>query len=199
MSLVAIKHKPPSQMVVFSQSGPLGPVDLTPMCAKTVKYTTRLPTNGQTCLVAQLRLCSRRILKVSTPLTPSKNPGHSKSLDKSLGYIYRGDNHGWLFGWKNGYVFQAGPANAMNWYGTSDDGSQSGAGTRADDPDSMCGNAVLYDAVAGKILTVGGAPAYVSKSFLSAIIVTLWTSVILFGCAAYSMRPVFALSVHPRC
>ena len=54
----------------------------------------------------------------------------------------------------------------MNWYGTSGGGSQSGAGTRADDPDSMCGNAILYDAVAGKILTVGGAPAYVSESLL---------------------------------
>lgn len=51
----------------------------------------------------------------------------------------------------------------MNWYGTSGGGSQNAAGTRVDDPDSMSGNAVLYDAVGGKILTVGGAPAYVSK------------------------------------
>lgn len=84
--------------------------------------------------------------------------------DKSLGYVYRGDNHGWLFGWKNGFVFQAGPATAMNWYGTSGTGSHSAAGNRSTDPDSMCGNAVMYDAVGGKILTVGGAPAYVSKS-----------------------------------
>ena len=28
--------------------------------------------------------------------------------------VYRQDNHGWLFGWKNGYVFQAGPSKAMN-------------------------------------------------------------------------------------
>ncbi|KAI4290167.1 MAG: hypothetical protein L6R35_000572 [Caloplaca aegaea] len=83
--------------------------------------------------------------------------------DVSLGYIYRGDNHGWLFGWKNGSVFQAGPAVAMNWYGTSGTGSQSAAGNRAADADSMCGNAVMYDAVAGKILTLGGSPNYVSE------------------------------------
>ncbi|KAG0651976.1 Galactose oxidase [Hyphodiscus hymeniophilus] len=73
---------------------------------------------------------------------------------------YRADNHGWLFGWKNGYVFQAGPSIAMNWYGTSQSGSQSAAGNRASDGDSMNGNAVMYDAVGGKILTVGGAPDY---------------------------------------
>lgn len=87
--------------------------------------------------------------------------------------MYRGDNHGWLFGWKNGYVFQAGPAVAMNWYGTSGTGSQASAGTRASDSDSMCGNAVLYDAVGGNILTVGGAPAYVGKCTFSYNINTL--------------------------
>ena len=51
----------------------------------------------------------------------------------------------------------------MNWYGTSDTGSQSPAGPRAEDQDSMCGNAIMYDAPAGKILTLGGAPNYVSK------------------------------------
>jgi galactose oxidase len=74
--------------------------------------------------------------------------------------VYRQDNHGWLFAWKNNYVFQAGPSKAMNWYGTTGNGSQTSAGTRASDTDSMCGNAVLYDAVAGKILTVGGSPNY---------------------------------------
>ena len=74
--------------------------------------------------------------------------------------VYRQDNHGWLFGWKNGSVFQAGPSKAMNWYGTIGTGSQQSAGLRASDPDSMNGNAVMYDAVAGKILTIGGAPSY---------------------------------------
>ena len=74
--------------------------------------------------------------------------------------VYRSDNHAWLFGWKGGSVFQAGPSKAMNWYGTSGSGSRTGAGTRAADVDSMCGNAVMYDAVAGKILTAGGSPNY---------------------------------------
>ena len=75
--------------------------------------------------------------------------------------IYRQDNHGWLFARSNGSVFQAGPAKNMNWYTTSNDGGNtSPAGTRASDPDSMNGNAVMYDAVAGKILTVGGSPSY---------------------------------------
>ncbi|MCJ1341807.1 hypothetical protein MMC09_007104 [Bachmanniomyces sp. S44760] len=74
--------------------------------------------------------------------------------------VYRADNHGWLFGWKNGSVFQAGPSKAMNWYSTAGSGGQVAAGLRATDGDSMCGNAVMYDAVAGKILTAGGSPSY---------------------------------------
>lgn len=77
--------------------------------------------------------------------------------------VYRQDNHGWLFGWKAGSVFQAGPSKAMNWYGTTGAGSRTSAGTRGTDGDSMCGNAVMYDAVAGKILTVGGSPNYQSS------------------------------------
>ena len=74
--------------------------------------------------------------------------------------IWRADNHGWLFGWKEGSVFQAGPSRAMNWYGTSGTGSTTPAGTRGSDSDAMCGIAVMYDAVAGKILAAGGAPSY---------------------------------------
>lgn len=88
--------------------------------------------------------------------------------------IYRADNHGWLFGWKNSYVFQAGPSKAMNWYNTAGGGSQKGAGNRANDGDSMCGNAVMYDASTGKILTVGGSPNYVdSPATSNAHIITL--------------------------
>lgn len=72
--------------------------------------------------------------------------------------IYRGDNHMWLFGADNGYVFHAGPSARMNWLSTSGDGSIVNAGTRADDIYSMNGNVVMYDA--GKILKLGGAPAY---------------------------------------
>ncbi|KAL5414523.1 hypothetical protein PMIN04_008983 [Paraphaeosphaeria minitans] len=73
---------------------------------------------------------------------------------------YRSDNHGWLFTWKSGTVFQAGPSRAMNWYDTTGAGSVTAAGNRGDDGDAMCGNAVMYDAPAGKILTAGGAANY---------------------------------------
>lgn len=73
---------------------------------------------------------------------------------------FRSDNHGWLFGWKSGSVFQAGPSTAMNWYGTSGTGSRTAAGSRASDGDSMCGTAVMFDATKGSIFTAGGAPHY---------------------------------------
>ena len=72
----------------------------------------------------------------------------------------KADNHAWLFGWKQGSVFQAGPSKQMNWYGTSGTGSQKPAGLRATDDHSMNGNAIMYDAIAGKILTVGGSVDY---------------------------------------
>ncbi|MCU7727938.1 discoidin domain-containing protein [Actinoplanes sp. KI2] len=71
---------------------------------------------------------------------------------------YRKDNHAWLFAWSGGSVLQAGPSRAMNWYGTSGDGSTTPAGTRGDAPDQMNGNAVMYDT--GKILALGGSPDY---------------------------------------
>ncbi|KAK3170315.1 hypothetical protein OEA41_009702 [Lepraria neglecta] len=113
--------------------------------------------------------------------------------------VYRADNHGWLFGWKNAYVFQAGPSKAMNWYGTSGGGSQAAAGTRAADTDSMCGNAAMYDAVNGKILTVGGSPDYQqSDGTANAHIITLGTppavpTVVTIGNMAY--QRAFANSV----
>lgn len=77
---------------------------------------------------------------------------------------YRADNHAWLFGWHDGSVFQAGPSTAMNWYSTAGTGDVASAGRRASprgvDGDSMCGIAVMYDAVAGRILAAGGAPSY---------------------------------------
>ena len=48
----------------------------------------------------------------------------------------------------------------MNWYDTAGQGSVHAAGTRGDDTDAMNGNAVMYDAANGLILTVGGAPSY---------------------------------------
>ncbi|WYZ45363.1 hypothetical protein EsH8_VIII_000679 [Colletotrichum jinshuiense] len=73
--------------------------------------------------------------------------------------IWREDNHAWLFGWKNGSVFQAGPGKDQHWFGSEGTGSVEKAATR-DDDDAMCGIWVMYDAVAGKILSAGGSPDY---------------------------------------
>ncbi|HET9142721.1 discoidin domain-containing protein [Actinophytocola sp.] len=72
--------------------------------------------------------------------------------------VYRADNHVWLFATAGGRVFHAGPSRQLNWYDTTGSGGVTAAGFRADDADAMNGNAVMYDV--GKILTVGGAPAY---------------------------------------
>ncbi|GAB7357643.1 hypothetical protein MBLNU459_g0140t1 [Dothideomycetes sp. NU459] len=74
--------------------------------------------------------------------------------------IFRQDSHGWLFGWKNGSVYQAGPSKNMHWYGTTGSGSVVAAGLRGSDDDAMDGIAVMYDAVAGKIFHAGGSPSY---------------------------------------
>lgn len=87
---------------------------------------------------------------------------------------FESDNHAWLFAWNNASVFQAGPSKNMNWFGAQGEGTFKPAGTRAHDGDSMNGNAVMYDAVHGKILTLGGASSY-STSYASsaAHIITL--------------------------
>ncbi|CAF9932906.1 MAG: hypothetical protein HETSPECPRED_008480 [Heterodermia speciosa] len=93
------------------------------------------------------------------------SPMLTQDQDVSNGVNWRRDNHGWLFGWKDGSVFQAGPSRAMNWYTTTTTtGNQSAAGDRLGDADAMNGNAVMYDAVAGQILSVGGAPNYENKT-----------------------------------
>jgi len=90
--------------------------------------------------------------------------------------IFRQDNHGWLFSWDNAAVFQAGPSKAMNWYGTTGSGSQTAAGNRGNAADSMNGIAVMYDAVAGKILTAGGSPSYQnSQATNAAYLITIGT------------------------
>ena len=43
-------------------------------------------------------------------------------LTSDIEGVYRQDNHGDLFGWKGGSVFQAGPSKAMNWYSTTSTG-----------------------------------------------------------------------------
>ncbi len=49
----------------------------------------------------------------------------------------------------------------MNWYDANGNGSTVPAGRRGTSKDAMCGNAVMFDAANGKILTVGGSPSYV--------------------------------------
>ncbi|KAL8282290.1 hypothetical protein RB600_005642 [Gaeumannomyces tritici] len=80
-------------------------------------------------------------------------------LTKDHEGIWREDNHAWLFSWRQGSVFQAGPSKKQHWYGTKGYGAIVEAGTR-DDVDAMCGTFVMYDATAGKILTAGGAQDY---------------------------------------
>ncbi|KAF4849494.1 Galactose oxidase [Colletotrichum siamense] len=71
---------------------------------------------------------------------------------------WREDNHAWLYGWRNGSVFQAGPSKAMNWYSTNNGGSVSPGGVRTNVMDQMCGVNVMFDV--GKILTAGGSQDY---------------------------------------
>ncbi|KAK4450965.1 hypothetical protein QBC34DRAFT_296063 [Podospora aff. communis PSN243] len=70
-------------------------------------------------------------------------------------------HHPWLFAWKDGTVFHAGPSRQMNWFFLTK-GSEKvvGAKSRLNDDDAVCGAAVMYDAAAGSILTAGGAPNY---------------------------------------
>ncbi|KAF1915593.1 arabinogalactan endo-1,4-beta-galactosidase [Ampelomyces quisqualis] len=112
----------------------------------------------------------------STTNTWTKLPGAlvSPMLTNDAGGIWRSDNHAWLFGWKNKTVFQAGPSIVMNWYDTTGSGSTTGAGNRLDDGHAMNGNAIMYDATAGKILTAGGSPSYEdSDARTNAYVVTI--------------------------
>ncbi len=75
--------------------------------------------------------------------------------------FYRADNHAWLFATSDGGVFHAGPSRTMHWITTAGLGSITSAGPRGTSADAMNGNAVMYDI--GKLLTLGGAPAYDSS------------------------------------
>lgn len=62
----------------------------------------------------------------------------------------------------------------MNWYYIAGNGSQTAAGDRGVDPDSMTGTATMYDALTGSILTLGGSPDYQdSNATSSAHVITL--------------------------
>lgn len=87
-------------------------------------------------------------------------------VDSALGndpdFAFRADNHMWLFPAPNGRVLHAGPAANMNWIDTQGNGGITPAGARGDDVYSQSGNAVMYDI--GKILKMGGAPAYEGRN-----------------------------------
>ncbi|KAK0102528.1 hypothetical protein ONS95_006141 [Cadophora gregata] len=74
--------------------------------------------------------------------------------------VWRTDNHAWLYAWKNGTVFQAGPSKAQNWFDTKGTGSSAPAGTRSGG-DAMCGINVMYEP--GKILSAGGSQSYTNS------------------------------------
>lgn len=95
-----------------------------------------------------------------TKWTSLPNAAVAPMLTADAQGAFRSDNHAWLFSWTGNSVFQAGPSKAMNWYNVSGNGSYHAAGTRASDTDSMCGNAVMFDAVNGLVLTAGGSPSY---------------------------------------
>lgn len=115
--------------------------------------------------------------------------------------IYRSDNHAWLFSWKDGAIFQAGPSRAMNWFSASGSGSYKPAGLRSGAEDSMCGNAVMYDI--GQILTVGGSSSYDNSSgHYASQVVTLGNDadspVQVVGATDMAYPRVQANSVVPR-
>jgi galactose oxidase len=75
--------------------------------------------------------------------------------------VKKGDNHLWLIAASDGWAFHAGPAAEMHWIDTKGSGAVIDAGPRGDDAYAMNGNAVVYDT--GRILKLGGAPAYIDK------------------------------------
>jgi galactose oxidase len=86
--------------------------------------------------------------------------------------VYRADNHMWLFGAADGWVFHAGPSAAMHWIDTRGIGAIVQAGLRGDDAYAMTASAVMYDA--GKILKLGGAPNHDSgDAFKTAYVIDI--------------------------
>ncbi|ETS83620.1 hypothetical protein PFICI_05496 [Pestalotiopsis fici W106-1] len=87
--------------------------------------------------------------------------------------IWREDNHAWLYGWKNGSVFQAGPSRTQHWFDTAGNGSVVLAATR-DTDDAMCAINVMYDV--GKIFSAGGASDYDNSAGWTSAHITTITS-----------------------
>ena len=104
-------------------------------------------------------------------LLPGADPSQGMLTTDHEGQ-WRTDNHAWLFAWRDGSVFQAGPSKNMHWFNTAGDGSIQDAGTRDGDNDAMCGVNVMYDA--GKIFTAGGSQDYTdSPAFTRAHLINI--------------------------
>jgi galactose oxidase len=75
--------------------------------------------------------------------------------------VEENDFHVWMFAWKKGSIFQAGPSKNMHWINPAGSGKHiTPAGPRANDQDAVCGVTSMFDAERGLILTAGGAPNY---------------------------------------
>lgn len=103
-------------------------------------------------------------------LLPGAKTDHMLTVDGEG--IWRTDNHAWLYAWKNGTVFQAGPSKAQNWFDTKGTGSSTPAGTRSGG-DAMCGVNVMYEP--GKILSAGGSQSYTNSQAVALSHVTTIT------------------------
>ena len=116
-------------------------------------------------------------------------------IDTAQGYISEGDDHPWLFAAPNGRVFHAGPSPLMNWIDTTGTGSITPAGTRADDPFSINGIAVMYQP--GKILKTGGAPSYTNAVSTASTYVIDITASIANPAAPVTVRKLAPMA-YPR-
>jgi len=106
----------------------------------------------------------------------------------------KGDDHAWLFAASNGRVFHAGPSPQMNWIDTAA-GSITPAGTRADDPYSINGVAVMYQP--GRILKAGGAPSYSNADATGSSYVIDLTNSLADVTAPVVVRPLSPMA-YPR-
>ena len=107
---------------------------------------------------------------------------------------FRSDNHMWLLSAPNGKVLHAGPSPYMNWIDTRGSGTITPAGLRGDDDYSQNGNVAMYDI--GKILKVGGAPAYdYTGSSSSAYVIDINAGVSVRKIAPMAYSRMFSTSV----
>lgn len=130
-------------------------------------HATTTMSNGRIFAIGGSWSGGSKVEKNGEVYVPTKHKWYSRSgakvddmmTDDRLGR-WRADNHAWLFGWKEGSIFQAGPSRQMHWFTTEGKGTTTRAGRRGDDRDAMSGNAVMFDAVKGKIITFGGQTSY---------------------------------------